>query len=284
MTTFTTSMDWPYRGDAQHRPHIPLPPARMPLLRAGRLLKRWRYVSIWSADVSICAARVAVGPVQQEFWAIWHRKEGRLWEHTRLRAGRVHLTPNRLVVRDGEARIDITLAETDGFEVVTPLGGGAYTWTRKQNGIRAHGHAQVGKQRIPVEAVALIDDNAGYHPRHTVWQWSGGAGRDTQGRAVAWSVIVGLNDSPVDSERSIWIEGVPLEVGPVQFADDLSSVAFEEGGALYFTPEAERSRKDNLLLIRSSYRQPFGSFEGTLPGDIQLAEGFGVIEYHEAWW
>jgi hypothetical protein len=272
-----------YRGDAEHRPHLPLPPNWMPLLRAGRLLKRWRYVSIWSADVSICAARVSVGPVQQEFWAVWYRKGKRLWEHTRMLPGRVHLPPNKLIVRDGDTSIDITLDENEGFEVVTPVGG-AYTWTRKQNGIRAHGQVRIGELRIPVEAVALIDDNAGYHPRHTVWQWSGGAGRDVNGRSVAWSVIVGLNDSPVNSERSIWIDGAVQEVGVVQFADDLSSVSFAEGGTLHFTPEAERSRSDNLLLIRSSYRQPFGAFKGTLPGGIQLTEGYGVMEFHEAWW
>jgi hypothetical protein len=32
--------------------------------------------------------------------------------------------------------------------------------------------------------MALIDDNAGYHPRHTRWQWCGGAGEDSQGRSV----------------------------------------------------------------------------------------------------
>ncbi len=46
-----------YRGSGMGRPPgIPLPPARMPLLRAGRLLKRWRYVSIWSAELSIWVA------------------------------------------------------------------------------------------------------------------------------------------------------------------------------------------------------------------------------------
>lgn len=278
------NLDQPYRGSGADRPSsIPLPPAKMPLLRGGRLLKRWRYVSIWSKELSLCAGSVQVGPVRQEFWAIWDRVGRQLWEKTRLRSGRVHLPSGRVLVQDGNVSIDVALDERDGFEVVTPVGR-AYTWTRKQGSVRAHGQIQIGERRLPVEAVALIDDNAGYHPRHTYWHWSGGAGTDSAGRAIAWSVIVGLNDSPGGRENSVWIEGVPHEVGPVAFAPDLSWVAFEEGGALQFQEEAVRERRDNLLVVRSAYRQPFGAFTGCLPGGIEVAEAFGVMEQHEARW
>ena len=40
----------------------------------------------------------------------------------------------------------------------------------------------------------------------------------------------------------------------------------------------------NLLLMRSDYRQPFGTFAGTLPGGIELAEGYGVMEQHDVRW
>ena len=58
-----------YRGDGYDRPtSIPLPPAEAPMFRGFRMRKRWRYVGIWSPTVSICAARVRVGPLAQEFW------------------------------------------------------------------------------------------------------------------------------------------------------------------------------------------------------------------------
>jgi hypothetical protein len=254
----------------------------MPWLRAGRLLKTWRYVSIWSRELMVCVGSVRVGPARQEFWAVWDRAERRLWERTRLRMSRVHLAPGRVLVRDGDVTIDIVLDETPGFEVVTPEGQ-AYTWTRKQI-VRAQGVVQAGGRKLPVEAVALIDDNAGYHRRHTRWQWCGGAGTALDGRSVAWSVIVGLNDSPEQSERTVWVDGVDREVGPVRFEPDLSGVHFAEGGELRFTAEAVRQRRDNLLLIRSRYRQPFGAFTGTLPGGLALREGYGVMEEHEAYW
>ncbi len=273
-----------YRGDGRGRPSsVPLPPERMPLVYNLRLRKRWRYVSVWSEALSLCAGSVEVGPVRQEFWAVWDRERERLYERTRLYTGHVDLSPGRVAVRERDLRVDVTLDEGPGLEVVSP-DGDAYTWTRKQCGIRAHGTVTVAGEARPVEAVALVDENAGYHPRHTRWLWSGGAGTDARGDAVAWSVIVGLNDGARDSERTLWVNGVAREVGPVEFADDLSRVRFAEGAELRFTPEATRSREEDLLLVRSSYEQPFGRFEGTLPGGIELRQGFGVMERHRALW
>ena len=36
--------------------------------------------------------------------------------------------------------------------------------------------------------------------------------------------------------------------------------------------------------MRSRYRQPFGTFEGELPGGFRLAEGYGVMEEHDVLW
>ncbi|HPZ95968.1 MAG TPA: DUF2804 family protein, partial [Mycobacterium sp.] len=88
----------------------------------------------------------------------------------------------------------------------------------------------------------------------------------------------GVHDSPNDSERTVWVDGVPREVGPVEFAEDLSRV-----GDLEFHAEAERARHDRLLLIDSKYRQPFGTFTGSIAG-ITLRDGYGVMEHHDVRW
>ncbi len=77
----------------------------------------------------------------------------------------------------------------------------------------------------------------------------------------------------------MWVDGRPHEVEPVSFEPDLSRV-----GELRFSAEAERARSDNLLLVRSSYRQPFGTFSGRLPDGSELAQGYGVMEAHDAVW
>ena len=125
----------------------------------------------------------------------------------------------------------------------------------------------------------LIDDTAAYYERHTHWRWSAGAGRTVDGRLAAWNLVSGVNDPPVDSERTVWLDGLPAEAPPCVFAADLSSV-----DELHFESEAELCRDTNLGLVRSSYRQPLGRFSGRLPGGIELAEGFGVMEDHDAWW
>lgn len=278
------SLVTPYRGDGTERPEeIPLPPDSMPLFYGTRLRKRWRYVALWSRDLSLCAGTVEVGPVPQEFWAVWDRKGKRLWEKTRLSSNHVEVSADRVRVNDGDVSIDVRLDEGPGLEVVTPSGP-AYTWTRKKGGIRARGKVQAGDVTLPVNALALVDENAGYHPRHTRWVWSGGAGLDAYGNTVAWSVISGLSDAPANRDRTLWINGVPYEVGPVRFAGDLSRVTFVDGGELLFKEEAVRAREDDLFLLRSSYRQPFGTFTGTLPNGIRLFEAHGVMERHDALW
>ena len=274
-----------YRGTGNDRPTgIPLPPARAPMLHGWRLHKGWRYVGVWSPTVSVCAARVEVGPMRQEFWGVWDRSAGRLVEHTRLLAGRVRLSPGSIRVRDGEHRLDLVLEEdpATAFEVVTPVGR-AWTWTRKQ-AVRAHGAAVLAGHRVPIDGMALIDDNDGFHPRRTHWWWSGGTAVLDDGRTATWSVIVGLNDQPPHSENTLWLDGRPQPLGPVTFADDLSRVIFEDGAALNFTPESERASRVDLLVIRSAYRQPFGTFTGTLPGGLHVRQGHGVMEDHQALW
>ncbi|MBS1871168.1 MAG: DUF2804 family protein [Actinobacteria bacterium] len=289
----------PYRGRfGDARPTalsgLPLPPARMPSRRGTRPLKRWRYVGVYGPELMLCVGHARVGPGQQWFWAVWDRPAGRLHERTRLRRGgmRLVLDPGRVLVEDGPVLIELTLEEGDGVETVCPAGdgpGAGYTWTRKQGGVRAHGTVVVDGAARALDALAVVDDSAGYHARRTAWQWCAGVGRALDGRPVAWNLVAGLNDPPRDSERTVWVDGEPAEVGPAaRFAADLSAVATDDGADLRFAAEAVRERRENLLLVRSEYRQPFGTFTGALPGPdgapLLLAEGWGVMEQHSALW
>jgi len=64
----------------------------------------------------------------------------------------------------------------------------------------------------------------------------------------------------------------------VRFAADLSAV-----GELDFHAEAERARHDRMILIDSKYRQPFGTFTGSV-GGVALRKGYGVMERHDVRW
>ncbi len=272
----------PIRGDGSTRPAgVVVPPDRMPLLRRLRPLKRWRYLGVFGPDVMLCAAQVRVGGLPQGFWAVWDRGARTLAEQTVRRPGRVRIGPATVSAPD----LDLVLHhDGDAVDVVSPHGD-SYIWTRKQP-VRAVGWARAGQdgRRIEVDARGIVDDSAGYHARRTSWRWSTGVGALTDGRAVAWNLIDGLHDAHTGSERTLWVDGVATEVAPVSFVDDLQGVRFREGAALAFSSEAVRERRDDLLVFASSYRQPFGTFAGTLPGGLVLAEGFGVMETHDVRW
>jgi hypothetical protein len=296
--------------------------ARMPLFRGTRPLKRWRYVGVFGEPFMICAASVQVGPARQTFWAVFERAstlsetpsgahpdghehsdghehpeghtqgaEGKrasamITERTRTipRRGALDLTPGRLRIRDGAVLLDLALDEQDGVEATCPHGR-EQVWTRKQAGVRAHGTLVLGaRPPISIDALAVIDDTAGYHARVTEWWWAAGVGYGPDGVPLAFNLVQGVNDPPSGSERAVWVAGVPHEAPPVRFSSDLRTITADDGSQLHFAAEAERSRRDNLLLLRSDYRAPFGSFSGTLPGGIPLAHALGVVEHHRARW
>jgi hypothetical protein len=241
---------------------------------------------VFCEELMLCAAQVQVGPARQSFWAVLTREDGLLRErtHTLMHRGAVDLTPGRARIRDGAALVDLTLAEDAGWEA-TCTHGAEQVWTRKQAGIAARGTVALdGGTPRTIDALAIVDDTAGYHARVTEWRWAAGVGVDPAGAPLAFNLVEGVNDPPSGSERAVWVDGVPHEVGPVSFAPNLSEIHAQDGSTLRFAPEAERSRHENLWLVRSDYRAPFGTFSGTLPGGIELARGLGVVEHHRARW
>src|SRR5439155_14071883 len=97
------ALDSPRRGAPLGPLPVPVPPQRMPGLRAGRMLKRWRYVGVFGPELMLCAGWARVGPTRQAWWAVWDRREQELHERTRLLfgRGRVALEPGRVAVEDG---------------------------------------------------------------------------------------------------------------------------------------------------------------------------------------
>ena len=297
----------PWRGPGPGRPALPLPPDEMPLRRGGRWRKRWRYVGAYCDELLLCAARVQVGKLGQTFWAIWDREGRQLWEHTRLRLpgargevwterpdgqeGIVNYAPDEGSVVRIEAgrtkavqlRAFLRLGGGRWVESVCPSGEGEYMWTRKRADVPVECDVRVGDRRWRVQARGVEDESAGYHPHHTVWSWSAGVGVATDGRSVGWNLVSGINDPPERSERAIWVDGEPFEPGPVSF-EGLEAIAFDDQSRLRFSGECERRRQENRLLVRYTYRQPFGSFAGTLPGGLELEQGLGVMEHHDAYW
>jgi hypothetical protein len=251
----------PIRGETVRALDLPLPPRPMPLLRRGRPLKRWRYLGVYGPELMLCVGDARIAGVPQRWWAV-ALPDGRLFEG-----------------RSPAGVIDISLEEGPGVEVVSPHGR-SYIWTRKQAGIPVRGRVTVAGRDFEIDGpFGFVDESAGYHARRTTWRWSAGIGRSRDGRALAWNLVDGVHDGAVASERTVWVDGEPREVEPQEFAADLSGV-----GGLRFSEWSAREDHRNLLVLRSDYRQPFGSFAGSLPGGLELESGYGVMEWHDARW
>jgi hypothetical protein len=250
----------------------------MPRRQRLRPLKRWRYVGVFGPDLQLCVGDARIGPAPVRWWAI--AEPGRP-----LREGRrgIELAAGVARVSDGGVEIALEVEEREPVETVTAYGR-TVAWTAKQADLPARGSVRIDGRAIDVNARAVVDVSAGYHPRHTAWKWSAGVGKLADGRSVGWNLVSGIHDSPGASERTIWVDGEPGEVGPVEFAADLGSILFEDGARVRFSEWAERRDRTNLLVMRSYYRQPFGTFEGELSAGLTLAEGYGVMEEHEVWW
>ncbi|WP_272474132.1 DUF2804 domain-containing protein [Baekduia alba] len=259
---------------ARDRPSgLPVPPARMALIRDRRPLKRWRYLGLYGDDIMVCAADVRIAGLPQAFWATWDRTD--LREKTVFRPGGVTLG-------DAHARFgpaDLTLQPDGDAMAVTSRHGDSYIWTRKQP-VRATGTI-AGRA---VDLRGLVDDSAGYHARRTDWRWCAGVGETPDGTPLAFNIVAGVHDAPVGSERTLWVGGAARELPPAMFADDLSAVTFGDDGLLVFSEEARRARSDDFKIMASDYVQPFGTFSGTLPGDVPVARGWGVMERHSVRW
>jgi Protein of unknown function (DUF2804) len=227
-----------------------------------RAHKAWKWVGAFGPDLMLCAASARIGPARSSWWAVWDGE--RLHERTYRRAGPVEATPERVRV-DGV----LDLAVEPGAPWAARSGA---IWTRKRPA-RVRGLA-LGRA---VDLPGLVDESAGRH-RSMTWWWSAGAGALADGRAVTWNLVDGLHDGLHDSERAVWIDGVPSHVPPQRF-HGLRGV-----GELRFSAVATRARRERLLYFASDYEQPFGSFRGSLPVGGELAGGWGVMERHRVRW
>jgi hypothetical protein len=278
-----TPSNLPWRGPGGDRPDLPLPPGPMPLRRDGQLRKRWRYVGVFGDELMLCTARAEVGPLGQSFWVMWDREGRRHDARTTLRPGSREVTMDgpRLEIDSPGLRASLRLGGCAPIEAICPSGSG-WGWTRKRAGVPIEGTVEVPGRRWQVSGHGVDDESAGYHQRHTSWRWSAGVGRSSDDRAVAWNLVEGVNDPAGNSERAIWVDGEPSEPAPVSFRG-MDGIEFADGAPLEFTAESAHARDENLLLLRSRYRHRFGTFSGSLAG-LPLAEGFGVMEEHDAVW
>jgi hypothetical protein len=203
-------MDIPWRGPA----HAPLDVDRLPLFRGLRPLKKWRYLGVYGPEVQMCVGIARIAGAYQAFWAVHNRTTDAFRERAALRP---------------ILHFDETSARFDGVDVayrragepveVVSRHGKQLIWTRK-----TPVHVTGTIDGLAIDSHGLVDESAGHHARVTRWSWSAGCGTSETGAALTWNLVDGVHDSLHNSERTLWVDGVPQEVDPVTFAADLSRV------------------------------------------------------------
>ena len=235
------------------------PPARMPPLRGGRPLKRWRWVGAFGPDAMACATRVVdrrrAGRV---VGGVGRRATARA--HAPPPASRCGWSPGTCAPPGSSCASTRPRASRSSRRTARSTSGPA-----SRAASPCAGRCSAGRSRATAWSTT---------PRATTPATPPGAGRSASAppsRARAspgtWSRA---STTAEPSERTVWVDGTPHQVEPLAFADDLSAV-----GDLRCEPVAVRAHRERLLLLASEYEMPFGRFSGTLPLAGCIARGMG---------
>ncbi len=309
------------RGDQLRRPDLrdrvsperPQPPGKVPLRRNGNWRKRWRYLGAYlrrgDAVRRPGAGRPAwpdllgrVGPRERQASRAHprHRAAAGPWRGLdRARRRRAH-GPHRLGAGEGRdpgadrgvaegrrARADPRLPARGRGPVgggrlrrparTTATSGPASGWSPVECDVRigerrirceaSRGRGRVLRLPPPPHGVGLVGGRRHDHRRSRGRLEPGQ--RNQRPASATPSARSGSTASRASRARSRF-EGLEAIVC--------------DGARLEFTAEAERSKEESKPGVKYSYRQPFGTFSGSLPGGLELAEGFGVMEHHDAHW
>ncbi len=286
--------------------------------RRGRV-RRWCYVAAGDGATVIGAAVVHLGVAGVAFAFARVGGVQATWELTRpfarglrvgevpaggaeARVGQAHLELDpdgsiRLDVptRAGRLRADVGAAGTVTPAVLaTRTEAGGWNVTRKAAGMPATGEVRLGSGPtvdLGGDAGAWSDWTVGRQDRHTTWRWAAGAGSTADGRRVGVNASTGMNGCEA-GEDVVWWDGVPhaWDLGALMASGDPEADPWQvtgPGTSLRLTPQGARAADERLLVARSRYVMPFGTWAGTLadpdgrPAEVRLA---GVAEDHLAVW
>lgn len=302
----------------------PLPRIEMPALglrdRVARR-KRWLYLALASEEVWVSLAVVRTGYAATAFgFAYDLAKKTMLVDRTilgptavarvadgphedgaiaRFSLGRSNIVfaraGSRMDVRAhlGELEVEATLDESaapPSVSAIAPLGDGLVNATEKRALSRVTGHARIAGRTFDLaRATAGWDYTHGLLPRHTRWHWAFALGTTDSGAPIAFNVVEGFVG---EAECAAFFDGKVHPIAEPRFEMDVERPTLPwklrgEGIDLSFSPGAVHAQHTKLVVIRSRFIQPVGTFEGTLRigGREVRVEGLpGVVEDQDVLW
>lgn len=279
--------------------------------------KRWVYAAIATDDVWIAVAVVRTGYAATAFAFAYDlvgkrmlldtsvlgpapvaRVSGDLHAQGELAGfalGKTRIAMTRggsvlgLRVRMRDLEIDAAIDESAGPPAITAiadLGAGLRSGTEKRGLLAVRGRARCGPRELRLDGGAAgYDYTHGLLPRHTTWRWAFALGRSTAGERLGLNLVQGFVGG---AECAAFVGDRLVPLAEPRFAFDAAAPLgpWRIRGPevdLTFTPGAAHADGTNLLLVKSRFIQPVGTFNGTIAGST--VSGLpGVVEDQDVLW
>jgi hypothetical protein len=278
--------------------------------------KTWVYGGAFSARHAVGLAIVDAGFLATAFVYVWDRTQKRLVEEKislpfgfgrdfdpSLRSAWALSSGSRSwrfapSQRGWEAtfsgkRLTVSMDLTEAFRGMSTLAsaqGRPFHYTYKLSGLPATLRVAVDGVVSEGEALAVIDFSKGYPPHTMFWNWASLVGQTGEGNSFGMNLVGDFNNG---LENSYWLDGNTVPLGQAIFSYSARSPlapwrirTADDRIDLRFTPEGMRSENLRAGVLRSTFAQPFGAFEGILrePSGERSISGHGVVEQHWASW
>ncbi|MDB4945185.1 MAG: hypothetical protein JWP97_4719 [Labilithrix sp.] len=303
----------------------PLPPVDLGRLglhdRVARR-KRWFYGAIVTREVWISYVVLRTGYAATAFAFVWDVAGRRMLvdrtvlapslvsrvaddvhqqgEIAHFALGRSRIAVHRgaggldLEIRLGDLEVAARIDEAEGPPAITaiaPVGPGLVNATEKRALLPVtRGHLRLGAREADLaNGRAGYDYTNGLLPRHTRWRWAFAQGRTTTGEEIGFNLVEGFVGQ---AECAAFTAGRVTPLAEPVFTFDVRDplqpwTVRGEGIDLTFTPGGVHRQHTNLLVVRSRFIQPVGTFRGTVRVDGRdlVVDGLpGVVEDQDVVW
>lgn len=196
-------------------------------------------------------------------------------------------------VRMRDLALDATLDERAGPPAITaiaPLGDGLVDATEKRALLAVKGVARCGSREVSLDgAIGGYDYTHGLLPRHTTWRWAYAMGKTIAGEPFGFNVVQGFVGEP---ECAAFLGERVLPIAEPRFDFDVRDPMKPwhlrgDGIDLAFAPGGVHAQTTNLVLVKSRFVQPVGTFAGTMRvdgRDVAVSGLPGVVEDQDVLW
>jgi hypothetical protein len=198
-----------------------------------------------------------------------------------------------LVVRMGDLELDAAVDEATGppsITAIAQLGDGLVNGTEKRALLAVRGRARIGQREVALDAgTAGYDYTHGLLPRHTKWRWAFALGKAASGEPFGFNVVQGFVG---EAECAAFLGSEVVPIAEPRFELDVEHPMnpwrlVGDGIDLAFRPGGVHAQRTNLVIVKSRFVQPVGTFRGTLrvAGRDVVVEGLpGVVEDQDVLW